>query len=118
MQADRLETAAAFARTYGAVTVLKGARTVIATPDGRLYINQSGNAGMAKGGMGDVLAGVIGGFLAQGLPPERAAWMACYLHGLAGDRAVRRTSRYGLLACDLLTALPSVLREAEVLAGR
>ena len=100
------------------LNAIADARTVIATPDGRLYINQSGNAGMAKGGMGDVLAGVIGGFLAQGLPPERAAWMACYLHGLAGDRAVRRTSRYGLLARDLLTALPSVLREAEVLAGR
>ncbi len=118
VQADRLETAAAFARAYGVVTVLKGARTVIAAPDGRLYINRSGNAGMAKGGMGDVLAGVIGGFLAQGISPERAAWMACYLHGLAGDRAVRRTSRYGLLARDLLTALPCVLREAEVLAGR
>lgn len=118
VQADRLEIAAAFAHAYGAVTVLKGARTVIAAPDGRLFLNRSGNAGMAKGGMGDVLAGMVGGLAAQGLPPERAAWMACCLHGLAGDRAVRRTSRYGLMARDLLAALPCVLREAEVLAGR
>lgn len=107
IQADRLRIARDFARTHGVVLVLKGARTLTAVPDGRVFINATGNAGMASGGMGDVLTGLIGALLAQGLPAEDAAVLGTYLHGLAGDRLAARMGCAGLLAGDLLTELPA-----------
>jgi hydroxyethylthiazole kinase-like uncharacterized protein yjeF len=106
VQANRLETARNFAERMGVTLVLKGARTLIAHPDGRVAINTSGNPGMAKGGSGDVLTGLIAGLLAQ-YPhdPVRAVEAAVYLHGLAADFAVREGDEHTLLATDSLRQL-------------
>ncbi len=94
VQANRLETAREFAQRMGVTLVLKGARTLIAHPDGRVAVNTTGNPGMAKGGSGDLLTGLIAGLLAQ-YPddPARAVEAAVYLHGLAADLAVREARR-------------------------
>ena len=106
VQRNRLELARSFAAKHGVTVVLKGARTIVAAPDGDVFINTTGNPGMATGGSGDVLAGVAGGFLAQGLDGKQAACLAVYLHGLAGDRAAeRRPSPYSLLAGDIAEEL-------------
>lgn len=106
VQSGRFVVAREFARKYGVVLVLKGARTVTAFPDGRVRINASGHPGMASGGMGDLLTGVIGGLMAQGLSAESAAVLGVYLHGLAGDRLLTTRGDAGLLASDLLHELP------------
>lgn len=108
VQADRVGTASAFARAHRAVVVLKGARTLVAEPGGQLRVNPSGNPGMASGGTGDVLSGMIGAFLAQGLAPVDAASVGVLAHGLAGDAAARRWGRLGLIASDLTAALGEV----------
>ena len=106
VQANRLETARNFAERMGVTLVLKGARTLIAHPDGRVAVNTSGNPGMAKGGSGDVLTGLIAGLLAQ-YPhdPARAVEAAVYMHGLAADLAVRESDEHTLLATDCLAQL-------------
>jgi NAD(P)H-hydrate epimerase len=107
IQADRYGAAEAIARRFGCVAVLKGARTLVT--DGRkLYENTSGNAGMAKAGTGDVLAGVIGAFAAQGLSAFDASCLGAYLHGKAGDVAARAKGR-GLTATDLIADLPAAV---------
>ena len=106
IQSKRLEAAAEAASRWGVVVVLKGARTVIAEPDGETYINPTGNPGMASGGVGDVLTGAIGGFLAQGLGAVEAAVCGAYLHGSAGDLAAGKIGEVGLIAGDVLQALP------------
>ena len=107
VEKDRVGVARQFATQYHLVLVLKGARTIIAFPDGRVRINSTGNPGMASGGMGDVLTGIIGGLLAQGLSGEDAAVLGVFLHGLAGDRVASRCGTAGLLAGDLLSELPA-----------
>ncbi len=107
VEADRVGVARRFAVDYGVTLVLKGAKTVIAFPDGRVRINSSGNPGMASGGMGDALTGIIGGLLAQGLAPNEAAVLGVYLHGLAADRLVDRFGTAGLMATDLLREVPA-----------
>jgi len=107
IQGDRVAFARGFASQTGAVLVLKGARTLTAAPDGRVFINASGNPGMASGGMGDVLTGLIGGFLAQGMEPAAAAALAVFLHGHAADRLARQLGTSGLAATDLLRDLPA-----------
>jgi NAD(P)H-hydrate epimerase len=107
VEADRVGMARRFATDYGVTLVLKGARTLIAFPDGRVRINSTGNPGMASGGMGDALTGMIGGLLAQGLMPNEAAVLGVYLHGLAADRLAERCGTAGLLASDLLRELPA-----------
>ncbi len=102
--------AAALARALGAVVVLKGHATVVAHPDGRLLVNTTGNAGMAKGGSGDVLAGVIGSLLAQGLEPFDAAAVGVWLHGRAGDLAAEELGEYGMTPTDLAKALPHAIK--------
>jgi hydroxyethylthiazole kinase-like uncharacterized protein yjeF len=111
IQSHRLIAAKDAAAKFGVVVVLKGAGTVIASPDGRAFINPTGNAGMASGGMGDVLTGAIGGFLAQGLSALDAAICGVYLHGMAGDLAAEDLGTAGLLASDLLPRLPMAIRE-------
>ncbi|BCR04098.1 bifunctional NAD(P)H-hydrate repair enzyme [Desulfuromonas versatilis] len=111
VEADRLGVARRFATAYGAVLVLKGARTVIALPDGRLRINASGNPGLATGGMGDVLTGLIAGLIAQGSPAEEAAVLGVFLHGLAADRLRKTLGEAGMTASDLLRELPAARRE-------
>ena len=86
---------------YGIILVLKGANTAIALPDGKVIFNTTGNPGMATGGSGDVLTGIITGLLAQGLRPEQAAIAGVYLHGLAGDIASAEVSQPGLVASDI-----------------
>lgn len=113
VQADRIGSACFFAKEFHAVTVLKGAATVTAAPDGRVFVNSSGNPGMATAGSGDVLCGVVGGMLAAGLDPFEAAAAAVYAHGCAGDAAARALSQYGMVAGDILTHLPGVFREFD-----
>ena len=110
VQSHRLEVVREIASTYGVTAVLKGAHTVIAEPSGALAINLSGNQGMATGGSGDVLTGIIGGLLAQGLNPGNAARAAVYLHGLAGDLVAQARGQIGMIAGDLLEELPRTLR--------
>jgi NAD(P)H-hydrate epimerase len=105
VQAHRWEIAKHFARKHGVVTVLKGAGTVVTDKSGKLWINSTGNPGMAKGGMGDVLTGMIGAFLAQGLSPLDAARAGVFLHGSAGDVARERHGEQALLASDLISSL-------------
>ncbi len=109
IQADRPAAARALAAgRKGVVAILKGARTLIAFDDGALWVNPTGNPGMATGGTGDVLAGALGGLLAQGLSPADAAAVGVFAHGLAGDLRAASTGRMGLLASDLLAGLCAV----------
>jgi len=109
--ADPVEAARSMAQRLSAVVVLKGHRTRIAAPDGSLYENRTGNAGLARGGSGDVLAGMIAGFAAQGMSPLEAALCGVYLHGLAADRCAARLSQQGMLPEDILTDLCVVYLE-------
>jgi NAD(P)H-hydrate epimerase len=111
VQADRPATALRLARRTRAVVVLKGHRTLIAHPDGRLAINASGNPGMASAGTGDALTGIVGGFLARGWSAWDAARLAVFVHGDAGDRAAGRLGQEGLIASDLIDELPAALRD-------
>lgn len=111
VQANRMEVARTYAQRWGATVVLKGARTVIATPDGQVYINITGNPLLATGGTGDVLAGLIAGFIGQGMTPEDAAVTAVYVHGRSADVLAREIGGRGMLAGELLPVIPRVLRE-------
>jgi len=110
VNADRLGTARRFARERGVFVVLKGARTVIARPDGLLAICPTGNPGMATAGTGDVLTGMIVGLLAQGVPAWEAACAATYLHGSAGDLAAHQVGQAGMLARDLIDHIPYAIQ--------
>ncbi|NOR50278.1 MAG: NAD(P)H-hydrate dehydratase [Desulfuromonadales bacterium] len=107
IQADRFMVARDFAVRHRVVLVLKGARTLTASPDGRVHVNNSGHAGLASGGMGDVLTGLIGSLLAQGLAAMDAATLGVYLHGLAADRLLATFGDAGLLATDVMYELPA-----------
>ncbi|MBE6935503.1 MAG: NAD(P)H-hydrate dehydratase [Ruminococcaceae bacterium] len=106
----RVLTALEAAKKSGSVIVLKGYRTIIASPDGRVAVNPTGNPGMASGGSGDVLAGLVVSFRAQGIPAYEAACAAVWLHGAAGDECARTLSEYGMAATDLIRAVPRLLR--------
>ncbi|MDZ7343040.1 MAG: NAD(P)H-hydrate dehydratase [candidate division KSB1 bacterium] len=99
------------AENLGQVLVLKGAPTVVASPTGEVFINSTGNAGMATGGSGDVLTGIIAGLAGQGLDPLRAALLGVYLHGLAGDLARDRLGEWSLMAGDIIEHLPLALQQ-------
>jgi NAD(P)H-hydrate epimerase len=117
IQQDRIGVAEQAAQEWGVVVLLKGAKTVVASPEGTVYLNPTGNPGMATGGSGDVLTGVVAGFVAQGLNVLAGAAAGAFLHGLAGDRAARRKGIRGLLARDLLAFLPAVIKDVEELFG-
>ncbi len=106
----RIENSRAFALTHRCHLVLKGARTVIATPTGKIFINPTGNPGMASGGMGDALAGILAALLGQGLSPEDAMKLGVYLHGFIGDRVAAVNGGIGLIASDIIRGLPEGLR--------
>ena len=114
---DRIGTAVAFAKARRVLLVLKGARTVVAHPDGRAAICPTGNPGMATAGTGDVLTGMIVGLLAQGLTPWDAARAGTYLHGLAGDLAAAERGLAGLTAGDVIEQIPAALIETAHGAG-
>jgi NAD(P)H-hydrate epimerase len=110
VQKDRVATARTFATWHRMIVVLKGHRTVIGLPDGNVWINPTGTPAMGTGGTGDVLTGMIAGFLAQ-FPkqPELAVGAAVYLHGLAGQLAAKVTGEKGLIATDILRYLPKAM---------
>lgn len=111
IQADRIGNAVKASAAWNVVTLLKGSRTVVAAPDGAVYINPTGNPGMATGGSGDVLTGIVVSLIAQGLKPARAAAAGAYFHGLAGDLAAREKGMMGLIAGDIISALPAAMKE-------
>jgi NAD(P)H-hydrate epimerase len=110
VNADRVGVARSFAVENHCHVVLKGARTVIATAQGKVFINPTGNPGMASGGMGDVLAGVLTALLGQGMSAEDAMTLGVYLHGYVGDRVASTRGEIGLIASDIVDGLPSGLR--------
>jgi NAD(P)H-hydrate epimerase len=118
VQEDRIGIAKGFSSTYGCIVVLKGDKTVIATPEEEIYINPTGNPGMASGGTGDVLTGLIGGLIAQGLPPLEAAKWGVFLHGLAGDRAAQAIGEIPLIASDIIDRIPEALSAIKDRANR
>ncbi len=109
VEADRVGSARRFAAEYGVIVVLKGARTVVASPEGMIYINSTGNPGMATAGSGDVLAGIIASFCAQGIRPLAAAVAGAFIHGRAGDIAASHLGEYALIASDITNNLPKAL---------
>ena len=113
VQGDRFAATRRAAVEAEAVVVLKGHRTLVATPGGEVHVNTTGNPGMASGGTGDVLTGLIAGLLAQGLGALDAARLGVYLHGLAGDLAAARTGEAALAAGDLLAYLPAAFLQLE-----
>ena len=113
VQQNRLEVAAEFSQKHGVTLVLKGHRSVVAAPDGRLAINGSGNPAMASGGMGDTLTGMIAGFLGQGFEPFKAACLGVFVHGAAADRRIARVASRGLLASQILDEIPHVIGRLE-----
>lgn len=114
IQADRIETAREFAQEWGVTLVLKGNKTVIAGSSGEIYINITGNPGMATAGSGDVLCGIISGLICQGLKPLAAAVAGVYLHGLAGDQSAVLKGQKSLIAGDILESLPDILKTFEI----
>lgn len=113
VQQDRERIAAECAARYNAVVVLKGHHTVVATPDGERLINSTGCAGMAVGGSGDVLAGLIAALIAQGMPVKDAAACGVYLHGAAGEAAAAKYSQHAMLPRDLLGELGTLFLRFE-----
>ncbi len=107
---DRLETAIEFSRRFQVYVVLKGAHTAIISPDGKCYFNSTGNPGMATGGSGDVLTGMILGFMAQNYSPLHSCLMAVYLHGRAGDLAAGQKGYEGLVAGDIVDNIPAAIK--------
>ncbi|HXK28364.1 MAG TPA: NAD(P)H-hydrate dehydratase [Candidatus Binatia bacterium] len=113
---DRVGAAQFFAVEHRCHVVLKGARTVIATAEGRVFINPTGNPGMASGGMGDVLAGMLAALLGQGYSPEDAMKLGVYLHGFVGDQVAEAKGPIGLIASDIIEGLPAGLRRLSAAA--
>jgi hydroxyethylthiazole kinase-like uncharacterized protein yjeF len=102
---ERIKTQIAFSKQYKVNVLLKGRHTSIATPEGKVYFNTTGNNGMATAGSGDVLTGIITSLLAQGYEPGIAAILGAWLHGYAGDRAAERKSKTGLIASDIISGI-------------
>lgn len=113
IQRDRLQAARTAAGRFRSVVALKGARTVVATPEGEAFIVPTGNPGMATGGMGDVLTGAVASLIGQGLQPAQAAYAGAYLHGLAADLIADARGMAGMLASELADHLPQALRRVQ-----
>jgi len=110
IQQDRVQAARQLATTHGVHVVLKGARTITAHPDGSIFINPTGNAGMASGGMGDVLTGLIAGLITQGASPEAASHAGVFLHGAAADALATQIGSIGYVASEVMDALPATIQ--------
>ena len=110
IQKARKAVAKKAADKYNIIVVLKGYKTVVAAPGKKVYINDTGNPGMATAGCGDVLTGMIASFLGQGIEPFEAAKLGVYLHGVAGDLAVKETGQASLRATDLLNKIPKAIK--------
>ena len=105
IEADRIGKATEFTKRFNCILILKGANTLVALPNGKISVNCNGNPGMATGGSGDVLAGILVSLLAQGIEPEKAAKAAVYLHGEAGDKAAAHHSTHSMLPSDIIEEL-------------
>jgi NAD(P)H-hydrate epimerase len=110
IEKDRINSAQKFARKNACYLVLKGVPTVIAVPDGKAFINPTGNPGMSTAGAGDVLTGMISAFLAQGLSPQDAAIAGVYMHGLTGDFIAEKAGKHSLIASDIINKIPKVFK--------
>jgi NAD(P)H-hydrate epimerase len=110
IEKDRINTAVSFAKETGTFLVLKGVPAIIASPEGRAFINSTGNPGMSTAGTGDVLTGMIAGFLGQGLTPLNASILGVYMHGLAGDIAASEKGEHSLIASDIIGSIPAAFR--------
>lgn len=104
---EKIEKQVLFSEKFKCILVLKSHLTIVSTPEGKLYKNTTGNPGMAKGGSGDALTGMITAFLAQGYSPEEAAVLGVYIHGMAGDLALKDKSEFGMLVSDLIELIPN-----------
>lgn len=113
IQKQRKDIAKNFAKKYNCIVVLKGRKTVVADKTGKIYINKTGNPGMATAGAGDVLTGIIAGFLAQGITPFEAAKYGVYLHGLAGDLAARTKTQLGMIASDIIEKIAEAIKQCS-----
>lgn len=111
IQTKLIDTAEEFAREYHVICVLKDEHTITSVPYGQTYLNLSGNNGMATAGSGDVLAGILAGFMAQGMPGKEAAPLAVYLHGLSGDTVIAYTGTAGLMASDLIDGVREIFSQ-------
>lgn len=111
--ADKENLALSFAREHGCIVVLKSHRTIVATPDGKIFTNLLGNPGMASGGSGDVLSGAIASFVAQGCEPLAGALAGVYFHSLAADIAANITGEYSLIASDIINCLMFAIKETS-----
>src|SRR6185369_1071110 len=114
VEADRIGCARDFATRYRVHLILKGARSIVAAPDGSIAINGSGNAGMASGGMGDVLTGVVTSLLGQGYPPFNACQLGAFLHGYAADLLLPRLGLQGMNAGDVQEMLPEAINRLSL----
>ena len=111
IQADRIGIASKFAKNHDVILILKGAQTIISLPDGRSYICPTGNPGMASGGMGDVLTGIIAGFCAQGFSPENASLAGVFLHGMCADILSKNIGGFGFVATDMIQMIPKTINQ-------
>jgi len=118
IQSERILSARDFAKAHNVIVVLKGEKTIIAHPDGRIAINPTGNPGMASGGMGDVLTGMIAGMIAQNMPPEAAVETAVFIHGMASDMLRCKMGNIGFLASDVINILPQAIDNCVSMAAR
>ncbi len=109
-----IDTARSFSLFYNAYLVLKGARTLISCPDGNIFVNTTGNPGMATAGSGDVLTGIITSFIGQKIDIKHALMSAVFIHGLAGDIAAKNSGEYSLIAGDIIKYLPEAFKEISV----
>jgi NAD(P)H-hydrate epimerase len=114
VQSDRTEAAKSIAEVTGTIVCLKGHKTVVADPQGLVYVNETGNSGMATGGTGDVLTGMIASFIGQGVDDFSAAAVAVYLHGMAGDIAAEEEGPFCMTATDILDYLPEAFGKAGI----
>jgi len=116
IQKNRIKYARELAETFHVVVVLKGSGTVVALPDNRIYICPTGNPGMASGGMGDLLTGIIAGLLAQGFTARQASVAGVYIHGMCGDILAKERGKFGFPASDIIKIIPETV-ESEILGG-
>jgi NAD(P)H-hydrate epimerase len=113
VQRSRIRTVRSFAQEYGVFLALKGAKTIIAEPSGQLFVNPTGNTGLAKGGSGDVLTGLIAGFAAQGLSLFDAATCGVYIHGLAADLAAQDIGERAMTPSDVISYISEAFHSIE-----
>jgi len=113
IQTNRIESSRKLSVEYGIYVILKGARSIVTTPEGEIYINPTGNPGMATAGTGDILSGIVAGFLSQGLSAKDSSILGVYLHGMAGDIAAANLTQTALIASDLLKTFPEAVKGVE-----